>query len=84
MSAADSASLSRTEVVPPPPSTQLGYETADSERNRLLVEKRMKVSLRDGDAGRRVASVGTVKDSTESSTAGGVGNRVRGRHRTKT
>ena len=78
-SVADGFSFSK--MTPPPPGTQLGYETADAEAHRLLMEKRMKVKLQDEGTGRRVASVGTVKDIVDE--AAGVGNRVRGRHRTK-
>ncbi|KAF2767104.1 hypothetical protein EJ03DRAFT_162238 [Teratosphaeria nubilosa] len=79
-SAADGFGTPKTDE-PLPPSTQLGYDGADAEQNRLLIEQRMKVKLRDESEGRRVASVGTVRDSVE--TSGGVGGRVRGRHRTK-
>lgn len=63
----------------PPAGTQLGYEAVDAEQHRLLMEKRLKTKLQDGTAGRRVASVGVVKDSVDGDA--GVGNRVRGRHR---
>ena len=65
---------------PPPPATQLGYETADAEQHRLLMEKRMRVKLQDERAGTRLASVGTVKDAVDNTS---VGNRTRGRNRTK-
>lgn len=77
----DESQFVATETVLPP-STQLGYETADAEAHRSLMEKRMKVKLLDEGGGRRVASVGTVKDSGEGDA--GVGGRVRGRLRTKT
>ncbi|TKA62188.1 hypothetical protein B0A55_12098 [Friedmanniomyces simplex] len=75
----------------PPPSTQLGYETADAEAHRLVMEKKMKVSLQDESSGTRVASVGMVRDSFVTGAGGGgsgsgeagVGSRLRGRHRTK-
>ncbi|KAH9826574.1 twin BRCT domain [Teratosphaeria destructans] len=79
-SAADGFGTPKTDD-PLPPSTQLGYDSADAEQNRLLIEQRMKVKLRDESGGRRVASVGTVRDSIEK--GGGVAGRVRGRHRTK-
>ncbi|KAI7285583.1 hypothetical protein KC345_g1685 [Hortaea werneckii] len=63
-----------------PPGTQLGYETADAEQHRQLMEKRMKVKLHDEHHGQRLASVGTVKDAVDDS---GVGNRVQRRHRTR-
>lgn len=52
--------------------TQLGYETAEGERNRALIEKRMSETTSE----KRVASVGVVKDSlgnsawTENGTVG--------------
>ena len=65
-----------------PPGTQLGYETADAEAHRLMMEKRMKVSLQDSGSGKRVASVGMIKDSFAGGEAA-VGGRVRARNRTK-
>ncbi|KAK1056397.1 protein kinase activating protein dpb11 [Friedmanniomyces endolithicus] len=64
-----------------PPCTQLGYETADAEAHRSLMEKQMRVCLVDESCGVRVASVGVVKDSFVGGGEG-VGNRVRGRNRT--
>ncbi|KAK5705993.1 protein kinase activating protein dpb11 [Elasticomyces elasticus] len=82
-SAADGFASYTREAVPPP-STQLGYETADAEAHRQMMERRMKVSLQDESTGKRVASVGTVKDSFVAGGGdGGVGNRVRGRNRNK-
>ncbi|KAK0264300.1 protein kinase activating protein dpb11 [Friedmanniomyces endolithicus] len=66
----------------PPSCTQLGYETADAEAHRSVMEKQMKVCLVDESCGVRVASVGTVKDSFVAGGEG-VGNRVRGRNRGK-
>ncbi|KAK0827675.1 protein kinase activating protein dpb11 [Friedmanniomyces endolithicus] len=66
----------------PPSCTQLGYETADAEAHRSVMEKQMKVCLVDESSGVRVASVGTVKDSFVAGGEG-VGNRVRGRNRGK-
>ncbi|KAK5167670.1 protein kinase activating protein dpb11 [Saxophila tyrrhenica] len=68
--------------VPLPPSTQLGYETAEAEQHRLQMSKRMGTKLEDEGGLRRLANVGTVKDSASIADAG-VGNRVRGRHRAK-
>ncbi|KAK5118884.1 hypothetical protein LTR62_000094 [Meristemomyces frigidus] len=65
-----------------PPGTQLGYETTDAEEHRVMMEKSMKVSLQDSTSGKRVASVGMIKDSFVGGEAG-VGKRVRGRNRVK-
>lgn len=67
---------------PAPPSTQLGYETADAEAHRLQMSKKMGTALQDEGGLKRVASVGTVKDSSLSADAG-VGNRVKGRQRAR-
>lgn len=65
-----------------PPSTQLGYDTPEAEAHRQQVSKKMGTSmLEDEGMGKRVASVGTVKDSGSRSAVGG---RVKGRLRTKT
>ncbi|KAK6393539.1 hypothetical protein LTR65_002411 [Meristemomyces frigidus] len=80
-SAPDGFSFSSRET-PLPPSTQLGYGTADGEAHTLAMEKRMKVKVHDEGGGKPVASTGTVRDSMDGDA--GVGNRVRGRHRTKT
>ncbi|KAI7194306.1 hypothetical protein KC363_g2209 [Hortaea werneckii] len=77
-SLADGFGFSR-ETPPLPPGTQLGYETADAEQHRQLMEKRMKVKLHDEHHGQKLASVGMVKDAVDDS---GVGNRVQRRHRT--
>lgn len=61
-----------------PPSTQLGYETADAEAHRLQMSK----TFNDDEGFKRVASLGTVKDVVTAPSAS-VGNRVRGRHRAK-
>lgn len=80
-SAADGYDYSN--VVPvQPPSTQLGYDTPEAEAHRQQMSKKMGTAvLEDEGVGRRVASVGTVKDST-SRAAGGA--RAKGRSRTKT
>jgi hypothetical protein len=65
-----------------PPSTQLGYETPEAEAHRLQMSKKLGTKLHDDHGMTRVASVGTVKDSTPSSAAG-VGGRVRTKQRTK-
>ncbi|KAK5117813.1 hypothetical protein LTR85_008788 [Meristemomyces frigidus] len=80
-SVADGYTFSSRET-PLPPSTQLGYGAVDGEAHTMTMEKRMKVKVHDENGGKRPASIGTVKDSTDGDT--GVGNRVRGRHRTKT
>lgn len=67
---------------PAPPSTQLGYETADAEAHRLQMSKKMGMMFQDEGGLKRVASVGTVKDSSFGSDAG-VGNRVKGRQRAR-
>lgn len=80
-SAADGFDYSNT-VPALPPSTQLGYETPEAEAHREQMNKKMGTTvLHDEGIGRRVASVGTVKDSTSRSAIGG---RVKGRTRTKT
>ncbi|KAI7176295.1 hypothetical protein KC324_g9878, partial [Hortaea werneckii] len=79
-SLADGFGLSRDTPPLPPPGTQLGYETADAEQHRQLMEKRMKVKLQDEHHGQRLASVGMVKDAIDDSA---VGNRVQRRHRTR-
>ncbi|KAK3680277.1 protein kinase activating protein dpb11 [Recurvomyces mirabilis] len=65
-----------------PPGTQLGYETADAEAHRVMMERKMKVSLQDSSSGKRVASVGMIKDSFAGGEAA-VGSRVRVRTRAK-
>ncbi|KAK3701227.1 protein kinase activating protein dpb11 [Vermiconidia calcicola] len=79
-SAADGFDVPRE--APAPPSTQLGYETPEAEAHRLQMSKELGTKLQDDGGMRRLASLGTVKDTVMSSDAG-VGNRVRGRHRTK-
>ncbi|KAK3721539.1 protein kinase activating protein dpb11 [Vermiconidia calcicola] len=79
-SAADGFDVPRE--APAPPSTQLGYETPEAEAHRLQMSKKLGTKLQDDGGMRRLASLGTVKDTVMSSDAG-VGNRVRGRHRTK-
>jgi hypothetical protein len=68
--------------VPLPPSTQLGYETPEAEAHRLQMSKKMGTKLQDDHGMKRVASVGTVKDTTPGSEAG-VSGRVRGKQRSK-
>ncbi|EMC98086.1 hypothetical protein BAUCODRAFT_412588 [Baudoinia panamericana UAMH 10762] len=63
----------------PPVGTQLGYETPDTEAHRSLMEKRMKVNLRDDSVGKRAASIGTVKDSFVSRSDNGMSDTVRAR-----
>ena len=68
-----------TTAEPLPPSTQLGYETLEAEAHRLQMSKKMGMRFQDEEGGlKRVASVGTVKDSSVGDGAG-VGNRVKGR-----
>ena len=67
---------------PLPPSTQLGYETPEAEAHRLQMSKKMGTKLHDDGGMRRVASLGTVKDSSLGADSG-VGNRLRGRQRAK-
>ena len=61
------------------PSTQLGYETSEAEAHRLQMAKKMGTSFADDGGGRRVASIGVVKDS-ERITPGGM-IRPRARHK---
>ena len=79
-SAADGFGTSRE--APMPPSTQLGYETPEAEAHRQQMSKKMGTKLQDDSGLRRLASLGTVKDSSLSGDPA-VGNRVRGRHKTK-
>lgn len=67
---------------PAPPSTQLGYETPEAEMHRLQMGKKMGMTFSDEGGLKRVASVGTVKDSSFNSDAG-VANRVKGRSRAR-
>ena len=79
-SAVDGFGVSREQ--PLPPSTQLGYETPEAEAHRLQMSKKMGTKLQDDAGGlRRVASLGTVKDSLLSEDV--VGSRLRGRQRAK-
>lgn len=71
--------MAATTTEPLPPSTQLGYETPEAEAHRLQMGKKMGMRFQDEEGGlKRVASVGTVKDSSVKEGAG-VGNRVKGR-----
>ena len=67
---------------PLPPSTQLGYETPEAEAHRLQMSKKMGTKLQDDHGMKRVASVGTVKDTTSGGEAA-VSGRVRGKGRGK-
>ena len=79
---ADSAaSASPLDLVCPLPSQQLGYETVDAREHRARMTKRMGTNFNDGESGVRVESIGVVKDLDADSRGGGVGGRVRGRHR---
>jgi len=68
---------------PLPPSTQLGYDSGEGEQHRAMMEKRLKITLQDESSGKRVASLGTVKDSSSTGGEGGVAGRVGRRTRTK-
>lgn len=61
------------------PSTQIGYETPEAEAARLQMAKRMGTSYTDDSAGTRLASLGTVRDSSGPASAPG----GRARNRTK-
>lgn len=61
------------------PSTQLGYETPEAEAARQQIAKRMGTSYVDEGAGTRLASLGTVRDS--SAAANSTGGRSRNRTR---
>ena len=63
----------------PQPSQQLSYDAPGAEEHRRLMSKKMGMKFNDEGAGRRVESLGMVKD-VEVMRAG-VGDRVRGRHR---
>lgn len=61
---------------PAPPSTQLGYETLETEAHRQQMGKKMGLAMDDNGGGKRVASLGTVKD------AEGKGGNTKGVRRT--
>lgn len=62
------------------PSTQIGYETIEAEAARQQMAKRMGTSYSDEGAGTRLASLGTVKDSSGMGQSGAAGrNRNRPR-----
>lgn len=61
------------------PSTQIGYETLEAEAARMQMAKRMGTSYSDESSGTRLASLGTVRDST--APAGAAGGRSRNRTR---
>lgn len=61
------------------PSTQLGYETPEAEAARQQIAKRMGTSYADEGVGTRLASLGTVRDS--SAAANATGGRSRNRTR---
>lgn len=63
-SAVDGFAASR-EVFSLPPSTQLGYDTPEAEAHRRKLCEQMGTSFQEEGMGKRVASVGTVKDSAE-------------------
>lgn len=46
------------------PSTQIGYETLEAEAARMQMAKRMGTSYSDESSGTRLASLGTVRDSS--------------------
>lgn len=48
---------------PAPPSTQLGYETLETEAHRQQMGKKMGLAMDEDGGGKRVASLGTVKDA---------------------
>ena len=83
-STADGFSFSRRsgKEVEPPPSTQLGYETAEAQAHRRQMSMKMGTVFQDEHSGTRVASLGTVKDS-ELISQKGVFNRVKGRQRNR-
>lgn len=66
----------------PPPSTQLGYETLETQAHRRHMSKKMGTKLHDESDGRRVPSLGIVKDTSLMADVG-VGNRIKGRGRAK-
>jgi hypothetical protein len=61
------------------PSTQIGYETLEAEAARIQMAKRMGTSYEDENAGTRLASLGTVKDSAAPASAPGARARKRAR-----
>jgi len=62
------------------PSTQIGYETLETEAARRQMAKRMGMDYSDESVGTRLASLGTVRDSAGSGGANG-GGRSRTRPR---
>jgi DNA replication regulator DPB11 len=63
------------------PSTQIGYETLETEAARKNMAKRMGKEYSDESVGTRLASLGTVRDSAGPGGAGGGGGRSRTRPR---
>jgi hypothetical protein len=61
------------------PSTQIGYETVEAEAARIQMAKRMGTSYEDENAGTRLASLGTVRDSAAPASAPGARARNRAR-----
>lgn len=61
-SEADGFAPSKQETVLPP-STQLGYDSPEAEELRKQMSLKMGGKMMDEDAGKHVASVGTVRDS---------------------
>jgi DNA replication regulator DPB11 len=79
-----SASPDELPAAPPEtdlPSTQIGYETLEAEAARRQMAKRMGMDYSDEGVGTRLASLGTVRDSTGSGGANGGGGRSRTRPR---
>ena len=62
--ASEADGFNTTKETPLPPSTQLGYETPEAEAHRLQMSKKMGTKLQDDHGLTRLASVGTVKDTT--------------------
>ena len=63
----------------PMPSQQLSYDAPGAEEHRRLMSKKMGMKFVEENTGRRVESLGLVKDAEV--IRSGVGDRVRGRHR---
>lgn len=80
--ASEADGFNAAKEVPLPPSTQLGYETPEAEAHRLQMSKKMGTKLQDDNGLTRLASVGTVKDTTLASQAG-VSGRSRAKQRGK-
>lgn len=77
------ASASPLDPAAPLPSQQLGYDTIGAQEHRAWMTRRTGTNFETDGMGVRVGKIGVVKDvdAETSGASGGVGARVRGRHR---